>query len=385
MSWVSPAASPTPTPSMPPTCSRSVAGQGRLDELVDLLVAMVEAAPDIEAFRPALGVSLLRSQPPRRARAVRAGRGRRVRPLPPQRLVAGVDGHERRDRRLLRPRRGRRRCSTTRCWPWRDQVVWTGTTAGRSVAVGRGAGGRHAGPVRPTPRTWWPRASTCTGACEAPVWTAESLVATAWLCLTRRATRVMLDRARTGAGRGDGAGRLGGRGHAHPPGRGAGRSTLSRGSAVRARRCGQGVEGSASGLEQVGPTLGHHHRTLEAQQERRRARHLERGAGLGQSQDADRDRRRGPARRRRPASAGAGTRTGARCRPRSTRRPGRGRRRRRARRGPGGVRRAALGAAAGGGWSWPRPRRPRRGGWPGGCGRRPGSAGRPGRRRSRSR
>ena len=112
-------------------------GQGRVDELVDLLVAVVEAAPDIEAFRPALGVcyrDLGRRDGQDLFAEDVADRFARYRHnglwLASMRmnaeLAAYFDDHE--AAQLLRDR----------LMPWRDQVVWTGTTAGRSVAVALG-------------------------------------------------------------------------------------------------------------------------------------------------------------------------------------------------------------------------------------------------------
>ena len=80
--------------------------QGRVDELVDLLVAVQAASPEIEAFRPALGVCY-RDLNAATAWSCSRRTRRRVRPLPPQRAVAGVHDHERGDRGVLRRRPGR--------------------------------------------------------------------------------------------------------------------------------------------------------------------------------------------------------------------------------------------------------------------------------------
>ena len=135
-------------------------GQGRLDELVELLVAMVEAAPDIEAFRPALGVTYcdldrpdgrdLFEQDVANGFARYRHNGLWLVSMAMNAEIAAYFDHVEAAGVLY-----------DTLLPWRDQVVWTGTNAGRSVAAALGGWPPPwAGSTRPT--SWWPRASTCT-------------------------------------------------------------------------------------------------------------------------------------------------------------------------------------------------------------------------------
>ncbi len=160
-------------------------GQGRLDELVELLVAMVEAAPDIEAFRPALGITYcdldrpdgrdLFEQDVADGFARYRHNGLWLASMAMNAEIAAYFDHAEAAAVLY-----------DTLLPWRDQVVWTGTSAGRSVAAALG------------------RVATTLGRFDlaeelvaqgldvhrrlgAPGWTAESLVASARLGLTRRA------------------------------------------------------------------------------------------------------------------------------------------------------------------------------------------------------
>ena len=168
-------------------------------------MAVVEAAPEIEAFRPALGVSYCDLDRPDGRELFEEDvadgfaryrhNGLWLASMAMNAEIAAYFDHAEAASVLY-----------DALWPWRDQVVWTGTTAGRSVALAvglvaatlgrfgrrRGAGGPGLDVHRRL---------------GAPAWTAESLVAVGLVGPDPPGTRVMLDRARRGAGRGEGAGR----------------------------------------------------------------------------------------------------------------------------------------------------------------------------------
>jgi class 3 adenylate cyclase/tetratricopeptide (TPR) repeat protein len=159
-------------------------GQGRVDELVDLLVAVQAAAPEIEAFRPALGICY---------RDLGRTDGRDLF----REDVADGFARYRQDGLWLASMTMNAEIAAffddteaahllyDTLVPWRDQVVWTGTTAGRSVA----------GPVAllaialgrfEEAEDLLARAVEVHRNFGAPAWTAESLLGVASLCATRR-------------------------------------------------------------------------------------------------------------------------------------------------------------------------------------------------------
>ncbi|UDY37976.1 ATP-binding protein [Dermatobacter hominis] len=157
--------------------------QGRVDELVDLLVAVVEAAPDIEAFRPALGIcyrdlgrrdghDLFREDVVDGFARYRHNGLWLASMTMNAELAAFFDDEE--AALLLHER----------LVPWRDQVVWTGTTAGRSVA---GAVGQVAVTLGrfDEAEDLLTQAVEVHRALRAPAWTAESLLAAAVMYSTR--------------------------------------------------------------------------------------------------------------------------------------------------------------------------------------------------------
>ncbi len=158
--------------------------QGRVDELVDLLVAVVEASPDIEAFRPALGVcyrDLGRRDGEAMFREDAADGFARYRHnglwLASMTMNAELaayfnddDAAERLFEILV---------------PWRDQVVWTGTTAGRSVAVALGQITATMGRFDEA-EDFLAQAVEIHRALRAPAWTSGALLASAVMYSARR-------------------------------------------------------------------------------------------------------------------------------------------------------------------------------------------------------
>jgi tetratricopeptide (TPR) repeat protein len=153
--------------------------QGRVDELVDLLVAVVEAAPDIEAFRPALGIcyrdlgrrdglDLFREDVDDGFARYRHNGLWLASMTMNAELAAFFDDEE--AALLLRER----------LLPWRDQIVWTGTTAGRSVA---GAVGQLAVTLGrfDEAEDLLSQAVDLHRSLRSPAWTAESLLSIAAL------------------------------------------------------------------------------------------------------------------------------------------------------------------------------------------------------------
>jgi hypothetical protein len=107
--------------------------QGRVDELVDVLVAMQAAAPEIEAFRPALGVcycdldrrdgfALFEEDVADGFTRYRHN-GLWLASMMMNAEIAAYFGHLDAAALLYET-----------LLPWHDQVAWTGTTAGRSAA-----------------------------------------------------------------------------------------------------------------------------------------------------------------------------------------------------------------------------------------------------------
>jgi hypothetical protein len=159
-------------------------GQGRVEELVDLLVAVVEASPDIEAFRPALGIcyrDLGRRDGEDLFREDAADGFSRYRHnglwlasmTMNAELASFFDDHE--AALLLHGVLA----------PWRDQVVWTGTTAGRSVAVALGQLAVTLGRFDEAEELL-AHAVEVHRSFRAPVWTSGALLASAVMYSARR-------------------------------------------------------------------------------------------------------------------------------------------------------------------------------------------------------
>ena len=157
--------------------------QGRVDELVDLLVAVVEAAPDIEAFRPALGIcyrdlgrrdglALFREDVEDGFARYRHNGLWLASMTMNAELAAFFDDTE--AALLLHEV----------LLPWRDQVVWTGTTAGRSVASALGQVAVTLGRFDEA-EDLLTQAVDLHRALRSPAWTAESLLSKAVLYSTR--------------------------------------------------------------------------------------------------------------------------------------------------------------------------------------------------------
>jgi len=158
--------------------------QGRVDELVDLLVAVQAAAPEIEAFRPALGVcycDLDRTD----------GRG-----LFEEDVTDGFARYRHNGLWLasmmmnaeIAAHFDHADAAATlydALLPWSDQVAWTGTTAGRSVAEAVGRVATTLGRFHEA-ESHLAHAIDVHRRLAAPAWTAGSLLAAADLYATRR-------------------------------------------------------------------------------------------------------------------------------------------------------------------------------------------------------
>jgi class 3 adenylate cyclase len=160
--------------------------QGRSDELVDLLRAVIDAAPEIEAFRPALGVCYVDLDCPDGRdlfEADVADRFARYRPngmwLTSMMMNAEVasffENLEAADFLL------------DVLSPWRDQVAWTGTTSGGAVALAVGDLETQLGNFKEAEYDLG-RALDLHRGFGAGAWVGRTLVATARLYLTRRAS-----------------------------------------------------------------------------------------------------------------------------------------------------------------------------------------------------
>jgi tetratricopeptide (TPR) repeat protein len=160
--------------------------QGRSDELVDLLRLVIDSAPEIEAFRPALGVcycDLDMTDGRELFEEDVADRFARYRPdgmwLTSMMMNAEVASHynDLEAAAFLRDVLS----------PWRDQIAWTGTTSAGAVAVGVGDLSTRLGQFEEAEHD-------LTGALdlhrqfEARAWVGRTLIAIARLHLTRRAS-----------------------------------------------------------------------------------------------------------------------------------------------------------------------------------------------------
>jgi hypothetical protein len=167
--------------------------QGRVDELVDLLVAVQAAAPEIEAFRPALGVCYCDLDRPDGRElfdedvAEGFARYRRnglwLASMMMNAEIAVFFDHAEAAEALY-----------ATLSPWRDQIAWTGTTAGRSVAGSVGILATVLGHFDEA-EEHLARGLEVHRQFEAPVWVAGSLLALAQMHTARRAPGD-LDRAR---------------------------------------------------------------------------------------------------------------------------------------------------------------------------------------------
>jgi class 3 adenylate cyclase/tetratricopeptide (TPR) repeat protein len=159
--------------------------QGREEELVDLLRAVVESAPDIEAFRPALGVCYAALGLPdggdlfEEDLAGGFGRYRHnglwLTSMMMNAEIASFLGH-----------RAGAEVLYDRLSPWRDQVAWTGTTAGGAVAGSVGELATLLGRFEEAD-AHLTRALAVHRAFAAPAWVAKTLVSLARLATSRRA------------------------------------------------------------------------------------------------------------------------------------------------------------------------------------------------------
>jgi class 3 adenylate cyclase len=159
--------------------------QGRVEELVEVLVAMQAAAPEIEAFRPALGAcycDLDRSDGlPLFEEDVADGfaryrhNGLWLASTMMNAEIAAHFGHTDAAGLLY-----------DTLLPWRDQVAWTGTTAAKSVAEAVGSLAATLGRYDEA-EDLLSRALDVHRRLRAPSWVAGSLMALADLRTTRRA------------------------------------------------------------------------------------------------------------------------------------------------------------------------------------------------------
>ena len=158
--------------------------QGRVDELVDLLVAVQAAAPEIEAFRPALGVcycdldredgrDLFEEDVAEGFARYRRNGLWLVSMMMNAEIAVFLDHAEAADGLYATLE------------PWRDQIAWTGTTAGRSVAGAVGTLATVLGRFDEA-EDHLTRGLEVHRQFEAPVWVAGSLVALARMHATRR-------------------------------------------------------------------------------------------------------------------------------------------------------------------------------------------------------
>jgi tetratricopeptide (TPR) repeat protein len=159
--------------------------QGRVDELIDVLVAMREAAPEIEAFRPALGVCYcdldrrdgltLFEEDVADGFARYRHNGLWLGSMRMNAEIATYLGHTVAAQRLY-----------DALLPWRDQVAWTGTTAGRATAEAVGALATTLGRFDEA-EDLLDQALAVHRRLAAPTWVSGTLVALADLRAARRA------------------------------------------------------------------------------------------------------------------------------------------------------------------------------------------------------
>jgi tetratricopeptide (TPR) repeat protein len=160
--------------------------QGRVEELIEVLVAMQAAAPEIEAFRPALGVCYcdldrsdgldLFEQDVADGFARYRHNGLWLASMCMNAEIAAHFGHTDAAALLYET-----------LAPWHDQVAWTGTTAGRSVAEAVGALAATLGRFGEA-EDLLTRALDVHRRLAAPTLTSGTLVALADLRAARRAT-----------------------------------------------------------------------------------------------------------------------------------------------------------------------------------------------------
>jgi class 3 adenylate cyclase len=159
--------------------------QGRADELVDLLQAVVEVSPEIEAFRPALGVCYcdldlfdgraLFEEDAADGFARYRPNGQWLISMMMNAEIACFLGHREAAESLR-----------TTLSPWRDQIAWTGTTAGRCVAGTVGDLATLLGHFDEADAELTHALEVHRGF-AAPAWVAGTLIALARLHTTRRA------------------------------------------------------------------------------------------------------------------------------------------------------------------------------------------------------